>query len=85
LAIRIEIEKRKFIEQEINKAKYKRKIRAITTEDIEPIPIDKISLIDLTIDQKRNLFDSERKKYFQYINGAELELEYLDKKSKWNR
>jgi hypothetical protein len=85
LAPRREREKREFIEQEINKTKDKRKARIITTEDIEPIPIDKISLINLTRDQKRNLFDSERRKYIQYINRAELELENLEKKAKWNR
>ncbi|KAG2197763.1 hypothetical protein INT46_005749, partial [Mucor plumbeus] len=60
LAPRREREKREFIEQEINKTKDKRNARIITTEDIEPIPIDKISLINLTRDQKRNLFDSEQ-------------------------
>ncbi|KAG2204249.1 hypothetical protein INT46_009512 [Mucor plumbeus] len=85
LAPRRERERREFIEQEINKTKDKRKARIITTEGIEPIPIDKISLINLTRDQKRNLFDSERRKYIQYINRAELELENLEKKAKWNR
>ncbi|KAG2212218.1 hypothetical protein INT46_000419 [Mucor plumbeus] len=85
LTLRREREKREFVEQEINKAKDKRKARIITTEDIEPIPIDTISLIDLTRDQKQNLFDSERRKYIQYTNRAELELKNFDKKAKWNR
>ena len=82
LTPRREREKNNFIKQEIDKAKDKRETRTITTEDIEPIPINKISLINLTRDQKQNLFDSERRKYIQYINRAELELENLDNKAK---
>ena len=52
LSSRREREKREFIEQELNKAKDKRKTRTITTEDIGPIPIDKIFLINLTRDRK---------------------------------
>ncbi|CAO3635029.1 unnamed protein product [Mucor fragilis] len=73
LAPQPEQKKRDYIEKKKQPTtRQEPRLPAAVSESIHSIPDDRISVIHLSRDQKRNLFDKERKKYIQYINKAEL-------------
>jgi hypothetical protein len=84
LAPKRERQKNKCIKRKTQK-KDKGKSSAITSEYVEPIPFEEISLINLTRNQKRTLFDEERRRYITYINKAETEENDFAQREKWYR
>lgn len=79
-----EEKKRQYVQEKFNKKpENKGKTRIIQAANVEPIPVNKISLVNLSRNQKRNLFDGERRRCDKYIVKAETESVNLAKRDKW--
>ncbi|KAL0145511.1 hypothetical protein V8B55DRAFT_1559299 [Mucor lusitanicus] len=65
--------KREYTEQKKQaRSQEPRRATPPVSDSIQGIPADRISVIHLSRDQKRNLFDKERKNHTKYSNKAEL-------------